>query len=268
LFTNYGIKATFFIQEDEICQTGTKFQTFWKSLLQQEHEIGYHAHGLIKASLHKKEEIITTGLHNLNKTGINPVSFRGGRYHFNSPLLKILENNNIKYDSSVVPGLQERFSDGTIRCDHIGAPTSPYFPSNTKHIEKGASNILELPINRYPRLPSDRWGGILIGSSNYEEILFDYFYEIRKDRLIIIAFHSWDGLSSIVQKFVRSKKYGPTKRFVYGSIKKIIAPDKLIHTRYLERFETFIQYVLSKKDVQFNTIKDAGENIIGSIRGK
>jgi len=261
LFDKYDIKVSFLIQEDEICQTGTIFQNLWKSLLNKGHEIGYHAHGLTRASEEKKDKIITNGIQKLIRLGLNPVSFRAGRYHFDASLLNPLEKNNIKYDSSVAPGLKEFFNDGTVRCDHTGAPYKPYFPSYENHCLEGNSNILELPINRYPKLPSNRWGGILSGNNIHEEILFDYFHEIRKDKLIIIALHPWDGLASIISRFVRNKKYGKFRRMFFESGRKFLNPNILTNRGYIARFDALIQYILKKEDVQFVTIKKAGEGI-------
>ncbi len=265
LFDKYSIKATLYVQEDEICQVGTIFQKKWESLLEQKHEIGYHAHGLISASEEKKSEIINKGIQSLNKMGFTPVSFRAGRYHFNKSLIKILENNHIKYDSSVVPGLQEIFNNGTVRCDHRGAPYKPYFPSYENHCLIGDANILEIPINRYPELPSDRWGGMLSGNSSHEEILFDYFYEIRKDRVIVIALHPWDGLALNLQKIVRQKKYGKLKRLIFEICKRTINPYRLTSKNYIDKFEALLKYISSKKRTKFVTIDEAGEKIITEI---
>jgi hypothetical protein len=38
--------ATFFVQEDNICQIGSKFRFLLDIIKNQGHEIGYHAHGL------------------------------------------------------------------------------------------------------------------------------------------------------------------------------------------------------------------------------
>lgn len=264
LFSKYNIKATLFIQEDEICQIGSIFPKLWKSLENQGHEIGYHAHGLIRASIEKKEEIITKGIQKLRKLGLNPVSFRGGRYHFNGSLLKILEKNNIKYDSSVVPGLRECFVDGTVRCDHIGAPYRPYFPSYENHCKEGNSRILELPINRYPKIPHYLYGGILEGGWRNEEILFDYFYEMRKDKLIIIDVHTWHGLFSIIHRVLKNNKYKKIIKFAFESIRKIIPSNYFTNSVYAKRFDKFLRYILEKNDIHFITIKEAGVSIIRS----
>lgn len=267
LFSKYDIKATFFIQEDEICQIGSIFSKLWKSLENHGHEIGYHAHGLIRASIEKKNDIITKGIQKLRKLGLSPTSFRGGCYHFNASILKILEKNNIKYDSSVVPGLREYFNDGILRCNHIGAPHNPYFPSYENHCKEGNSRILELPINRYPKFPPYRWGGTLTGTWKDECILFDYFYEIREDKLIISNVHTWNGLSFLLKRIGRvvlNEKYGKIKRFTFASLEKILNSNFFINNAYIEQFDYFLKYISEKNDTHFTTIREAGESIIKS----
>ena len=95
LFSKYGLKATFFIQEDGICQIGSRFPHLLHTLLNQRYEIGYHAHGLIRSSVDQKEKIITTGIQNQRQLGFAPISFRAGRFHFNNEILKILEKNKV-----------------------------------------------------------------------------------------------------------------------------------------------------------------------------
>jgi peptidoglycan/xylan/chitin deacetylase (PgdA/CDA1 family) len=261
LFCKYDIKATFFIQEDRICQVGTIYSGLWKSLENQRHEIAYHAHGIVGSSMEEKAGIISHGVQILRKLGFDPVSFRGGRYHFNSSLTEILERNNIKYDSSVVPGLRECFSDGTVRCNHIGAPHRPYFLSYENHCREGESRILELPINRYPELPPTI-GGKLTGKKDNEEVLFDYFYKIRKDKLIIVNVHTWDGLRRLIRRSVRSERYRVIERLAFKSLGRILRCDALINSVYLGRFESFLSYISRYNDVRFTTIEEAASEII------
>jgi len=266
LFSKYNIKITFFIQEDKICQIGSRYSYLWRSLENRGHEIALHSHGLIKASIKKKEEIITTGIQNLKKLGFNPISFRSGRYHFNHSFLKILEKNNVKYDSSVAPGLKEYFNDGTLRCNHIGAPFNPYYPSYDNHCRKGNSNVLELPINRYPKFPSNVGGGILTGGGKNEEVLFDYFYEIRKDEIIVINVHPWHGLSPFIKNFARKINYKKMRRFSYNLIKNIVGSNFLINNGYIVQFDNLIRFILKKNNVYFTTVKEAGECLSASQR--
>lgn len=266
LFFKYNIKATFFIQEDKLCKVASYFPDLVDTLKSQRHEIGLHTHGLVEtASIKEKEDIITTGVQSLRKLGFNPASFRAGKYYFNGDILVILEKNNIKYDSSVVPGLREISKNGKERCNHIGAPHTPYFPSYKDHCKKGNSKILELPINRYPKLPSNF--NAKLESKNYnEEILFDYFYEIRKDKLIIISLHPWYGLSSIIHRFVVIKDYKRIRRFAFKSFVKIVNSGRLIDELYFTNFDNLLKYISSKEDIHFKTIKEAGESVYNNIQ--
>lgn len=258
LFDKFKIKATFFIQEDKICQAGSLFTNLWNSLKEQGHEIGYHVHGIIQASPEEREAILTQGIRKFKDSGLDPVSYRAGRFHLNGPLLKILEKNNIKYDSSVVPGLREVFKNGIERCNHIGAPTKPYFPSYEDHTKPGDSKIFELPINRYPKFSPDKSGGILTGKHN-DAILFDYFHELRKDRVIIVLLHVWEGLSFKFIDAVRNKNYGKVKKFAFESLRKFFSPEFFTNGWYFYLVTSFLKYVSEKDDICFTTIKQAGE---------
>jgi hypothetical protein len=227
------------------------------------HEIGYHAHGLIRASIEKKEDILTKGIQRLRKLGFDPLSFRAGRFHLDSSILSILEKNEIRYDSSVVPGLRECFTDGTVRCDHIGAPHRPYYPSYEDHRKEGNSKILELPINRYPQIPHNDWGGVLVGGDKNEEVLFDYFCSIRKDNLIIVELHTWECLS-LIKRFVRNERHKRFKKFTLESLKRCISPKLLTNSAYFDRLEKILSYISRNKGVRFTTIKEAGQSIVRS----
>ncbi len=257
VFSRFGVQATFFVQEDHLCRVGSRFRGLWKSLENDGHEIGYHAHGLIGASAEERTEIIASGLRTMRGLGFDPVSFRAGRYYLSGSLLAVLENNGIKYDSSVVPGLKEHFRDGRVRCDHLDAPQEPYFPSHEDHRRQGSSKILEIPINRYPHLPS-RVSGILEGNGPLEEVLFDYFYEIRKDKVIIIDIHSWDGLSATLNTLVRNERNGYLKKIGFDSLAKIIGPGCLVNGAYANRLDSLIEYISRKDEMDFATIREVG----------
>jgi hypothetical protein len=259
LFQKYGVKATFFIQEDDICRAGSLFPDLWRSCEKEGHEIGYHAHGLIGLSLEQQEAAIRRGLDTLRGLGFDPVSYRGGRFHMSGPLLRILEKNGIRYDSSVVPGLREVFQDGTERCNHIGAPGGPYHPSYQDHTKAGRSGILELPINRYDKHQVELWGGILTCRAK-DVVLFDFFHEFKKHEFIIALTHSWEGLSFKVRQPVRRAKYGKIKKIALGSLRGCFSSDFLTNGTYFRHMEKFLKYIAGYNDVCFATIKEAGKS--------
>jgi len=261
VFSRLGVKATFFVQEDHLCRAASKFRDLWKSLENGGHEIGYHAHGLVRASQEEKEGIITSGLRRMKELGFNPISFRGGRYHLTGSLLSVLEDNGIRYDSSVVPGLRESFPDGTVRCDHRNAPHHPYFLSHEDHCREGGSKILEIPINRYPFLPS-KMIGVLRGVESLEEVLFDYFYEIRRDKIIVINVHTFDGLSAVLRDLIRNKQFGYLKKAGVTLLAKVVGARYLTNGSYTNRFESFLSYAIDKGDICFATIRESGRRVV------
>jgi len=260
VFSRFGIKATFFVQEDRVCQVGARFRGLWKSLEHDGHEIGYHAHGLIRSSPAERAEIITSGLRTMRGLGFDPISFRAGRYYLSGSLVGVLEDNGIKYDSSVVPGLKEHFPDGAVRCDHLGAPHQPYFLSYEDHRQEGGSRILEVPINRYPGLPP-RASGVLKGKDPLEEVLFDYFCDVRKDKIIVISVHSWDGLSAILTRLVRNERNGYFKKMAFNSLAKIVSPEYLVNGAYENRLDNLMTYMIKKDEIGFATIGEVGLSI-------
>lgn len=266
IFDKFGIKATFFVQEDRICHAGALFPDSWKSLEKKGHEIGYHAHWTHPSPDEEKGAIITQGISYLRKNGLDIVSYRGGRFHLTGPLLHTLEKNGIKFDSSVVPGLRELFDDGTERCNHVGAPIAPYFPSTEDHTKLGESPILEIPINRYPRFHPGRWGGLLNGGTK-DEILFDFFHHTRKDKIIIMILHIWEPLSILIRDTVRGDRYGKMKKMAYGSLKRFFSPERLINGSSLIRLENALEYLAETSDVRFTTLRQAGENWLKENRG-
>jgi hypothetical protein len=259
IFDTYGVKATFFVQEDEILQAGTRFSDLWNSIEKQGHEIGYHAHGIIRSSPEKQEAIITRGINNLRDKGLDVVSYRGGRFHMTGRLLEVLEKNGIKYDSSVVPGLREVFDDGIERCNHVGAPHEPYFPSFQDHTKAGDSTVLELPVNRYAKISRYLFLGVMQALPK-DIILFDHLRESQKEDILIVLIHSWEGLSMRIRKHVRSEKSGKIKKIAWESARRFLPAKFLTNTFKLRGYEIFLQYIAEKDDVCFTTIREAGKS--------
>lgn len=128
-------------------------------------------------------------------------------------------------------------------------------------VKKDVSKILELPINRYPKLPFNQ-GGYLTGKHDNQEILFDYFYEIRKDRLIIMILHSWDGLSGFSRRLLRNENYKQTTRFTFESFDRLLHNfNRLVNGRYIENFDSILKYISRKNDIYFQTIEEVAKSI-------
>ena len=92
--------------------------------------------------------------------GVQPVSYRSGRFGFSAAHVSSLERAGYLVDSSVAPLFSEAHKQGP---DFVGAPLTPYFLAYDDATRPGTSDLLELPIsaalNR--RVPAfvERWYG-------------------------------------------------------------------------------------------------------------
>ncbi|MGO9116135.1 MAG: hypothetical protein ACLQPD_00835 [Desulfomonilaceae bacterium] len=93
---------------------------------------------LLKAKL---ETLLTS----LSKRGVEPVSFRMGRFNMGPTMFSVLQETDIEVDSSIAP--MQRYYGGP---DHLIAPTDPYFPDPVDPRCPGSSNLLEVPLTTVP----------------------------------------------------------------------------------------------------------------------
>ena len=77
-------------------------------------------------------------------TGVQPVSYRSGRFGFSAAHVSSLERAGYLVDSSVAPLFYEAHKHGP---DFVGAPLTPYFLAYDNATRAGSSNVLELPIS-------------------------------------------------------------------------------------------------------------------------
>jgi hypothetical protein len=76
--------------------------------------------------------------------GVQPVSYRSGRFGFSAAHVSSLERRGYVVDSSVAPLFYEAHKNGP---DFVGAPLVPYFLSYDDATRAGTSDLLELPIS-------------------------------------------------------------------------------------------------------------------------
>lgn len=126
-------------------------------------EVGAHLHSWTTPPVFDKETRLASFLHSLpssiqeekfvnlhnqilDNLKIEAKSYRGGRYSFDTNILRMLEEKGYLFDSSVTP-----FSDWS----HIGGPDYtdsfifPYFPSSSDVLKTGDSSVLEAPVSIY-----------------------------------------------------------------------------------------------------------------------
>ena len=88
---------------------------------------------------------LDTLLEIIGEMGVNPCSFRMGRFNLGARMLSVLCEKAIRVDSSVAPGRE--YPGGP---DHLIAPSDPYFPDPANISIPGEAGILEVPITIVP----------------------------------------------------------------------------------------------------------------------
>jgi len=92
--------------------------------------------------------------------GIQPISYRSGRFGFSPAHVSSLERQGYLVESSVAPLFYEAHKRGP---DFVGAPLAPYFLAYDDATRPGTSSLLELPISAAlsRRVPAfvERWYG-------------------------------------------------------------------------------------------------------------
>jgi len=80
--------------------------------------------------------------------GVEPVSFRMGRFNMGPKMFSVLERSPIRVDTSIAP--MRKYYGGP---EQLWAPTDPYFPDPDNPYVPGRSHILELPMTILPVTP-------------------------------------------------------------------------------------------------------------------
>ncbi len=97
-------------------------------------------------------ELLAAKLENLTAAlkpmGVRPVSFRMGRFNMGPKMLSVLEESEIRVDSSICP--MRKYYGGP---SHLAAPSEPYFPDRDNLCRAGSSEILEVPLTVLPVVP-------------------------------------------------------------------------------------------------------------------
>lgn len=146
----------------------------------EECEIGAHLHPWCNPPYREDRNLRNTFVHHLpialqkeklqeltqaiqGNIGVQPVSYRAGRYGFDETTIPVLEELRYKVDTSVVP---YRYKPDPVEPAFKDAPLNPYYLDYQNVCRQGESSILEIPVTvdypgkvptflkiAYPRLP-------------------------------------------------------------------------------------------------------------------
>lgn len=174
LFRELGIRPTLLvtypvITHDRYAELLTRLTGLWGG------EIGAHLHHWNTPPLKKlpypepvpsdliPSELLAQKLENLlvaiREVGVEPTSFRMGRFNLGPRMFSLLEQTGIIVDSSIAP--MRKYYGGP---DHFSAGTDPYFPNPENLSVPGDSQILEVPMTILPLFRN--LGGLLDGIGN------------------------------------------------------------------------------------------------------
>lgn len=145
LFERNDINATFFVTGE----MAKKHKIELKAVYEEGHEVA--CHGLThdkdecllpfneqKMRIKEASEILQV------ETGVKPKGFRAPCLQANGETVKVLEELEYVYDSSVLPSLVPGYYG------YLTTFSAPYYPSVSSLVRKGNSTILELPVSVNP----------------------------------------------------------------------------------------------------------------------
>lgn len=228
LLDKHKSKATFFIIGKDL--TLPACAAFCKKAVSSGHEIANHtwSHSINFDSLpfsKKKEEIAKT--HNELKriTKKNPAGFRGPGYYTDSEILKILNELNYSYDSSILPGFAQvlmttyaKTKGGMNNHKTFGKHSDILSKTNPYKINK---EVYELPISTLPfiKMPIHTTFAYFFGSWYRNRILT---YLKSKPKYITYLFHAIDFAE------VEAEKNHPVIPLRYSFDQRMDFADKVL----------------------------------------
>lgn len=127
----------------ETCEVGAHHHA-WETPPFSPEDVARHPYALslplsqFDAQLASLTQAIESGV------GVQPVSYRSGRFGFSAAHVSSLERAGYLVDSSVAPLFYEAHKHGP---DFVGAPLTPYFLAYDNATQAGSSNVIELPIS-------------------------------------------------------------------------------------------------------------------------
>lgn len=160
LFAGHGVRPTYVITYP-VATDSRSGEVLRELLARGDCEIGAHHHAwetppctaedvrrhpyamqLPRAQFEQQLEALTSAI--TEAVGVRPVSYRSGRYGFDSAHVSGLERLGYLVDSSVAPLFYEAHKGGP---DFVEAPQRPYFLAYDSAVRPGTSDILEVPVS-------------------------------------------------------------------------------------------------------------------------
>ena len=190
LLKKQDLKASFFTTAD-VC---IKYPDILKRIVREKHELG--CHGLNHEMFWFKS--YRTQLKEIKKatdiiekvSGIRPKMFRTPKFSVSGKTIQALEKVGYEIDSSVMPNSVTTIFKCLYKVHSlVGAPRTPYYPSQKDVTKRGESKILEIPLTESPV------NGVMIGSGSLNKFGVDKMVktinQVEQDYIIFLM-HPWE----------------------------------------------------------------------------
>lgn len=202
---DYGIHVTFFVTGRVI----ERRKHLVSALLKADHELALHGymHHLWQGKRIVRKEDALKAIKVFGQIiGEPPLGFRAPYGNIDEEIMTLLEENSIKYDSSVVSTFL-RVEGGFLvpqASRFMKVPALPYNPSDTNICAEGDMKILEIPFSVLPvtQVPIG-FGYILLFGLNF----YKFFMRFFNKELLVFYLHPYQlsrqKLSAGVPLFIR-----------------------------------------------------------------
>ncbi|MBM7598996.1 peptidoglycan/xylan/chitin deacetylase (PgdA/CDA1 family) [Virgibacillus halotolerans] len=217
LFKKYGIRGTWAIPGHTV-DTHTDI---CKEIISNNHEVCHHGYlheDLTPMSYEEEKRVMEKGLESLEKIGINPTGYRSPSWDFSPNTLRILEEYNFKYDSSL---MGNDFHPYYIRPIEVNRDKGSVF--------KEPSNILEIPVSWFlDDFPTQEYipgisEGLISTSSVLNRWISSFDYALQEDgACFVLTVHpQTSGRAHMIQILEEFINYAKNKGAWFTTLEEI-----------------------------------------------
>ncbi len=200
----------------------------------------------------------TTLFESLAAMGVEPRSFRMGRFNLGPKMLRIIEEFGIEVDSSVAP--MRSYYGGP---DHLAAPTDPYFPDPADPCRPGDSPVLEAPMTIVPVV--ENLGGVLESMRSRRILPGALVSGFAKYIGSLPAQPLWTGTNRLRKAVRLHRRRGGRALTIFFHSSELLpggcpqhATDKDVR-RFIEKLRRFFTWLRSDVGVDSLTLSELGD---------
>jgi hypothetical protein len=190
--------------------------------------------------------------------GYAPVSYRSGRYGFDSTHTAVLEKAGYLVDTSVHPLLYEAHHGGP---DFVDAPLTPYLLSYESAVQPGDSSLLEVPVSAALNRSLPQWIVRAYGRAPlpYHTKRFLRLARIVKTCWLRPSYSSLDDMKRLARQMVDAD--APVLNVMFHSSEAIVGGSPYNRNQgeleaFLGRLTQFLRFAISELGAQPVTLRE------------